>query len=161
MPWPGCSAVRDQTRETRVWFLLRARTSVAICPQSWLGCVGGSHSMCPFHINVSLSLSLSLPPTLSEQKNAKMSSGEDKKNLKKKRKENTAHDTTPISLCHGSTAQGHNDVATKTFGQHIPFRRPSPTSLPFRPLSLNSFCPLECPIVSYLFSLGLLPSQMS
>nr|KAF6492484.1 hypothetical protein HJG59_009676 [Molossus molossus] len=46
----------------------RARTSVAVCPPCWLGCMGGSHSVCPFHVDVSLSLFLSLPPTLSEQK---------------------------------------------------------------------------------------------
>nr|KAF6480891.1 hypothetical protein HJG59_010685 [Molossus molossus] len=33
-----------------------------------VGRAGGSHSMCPFHVDVSLSLSLSLVPTLSEQK---------------------------------------------------------------------------------------------
>nr|KAF6403634.1 hypothetical protein HJG59_010040 [Molossus molossus] len=61
------------------------------CPQPWLGHVGGSPTMCPFRIDISLSLCVSLSlslsrslffaltPTLSEQKMEKMSSGEDKK----------------------------------------------------------------------------------
>nr|KAF6460635.1 hypothetical protein HJG59_011538 [Molossus molossus] len=45
-----------------------------------VGRAGGSHSMCPFTSRfLCLSLFLSLPPTLPEQKNGKMSLGEDKK----------------------------------------------------------------------------------
>nr|KAF6460531.1 hypothetical protein HJG59_011445 [Molossus molossus] len=51
-----------------------------------VGRAGGSHSMCPFHIDVSLSLSLFLspPPTLPEQKMEKCPRVRIKKNKTKK-----------------------------------------------------------------------------
>nr|KAF6462195.1 hypothetical protein HJG59_011253 [Molossus molossus] len=71
-----------RSRETRVRFPLRARTSVAVCPRPWLDCAGVSHSMRPFHVDVSLSLSSSLSlPLCLNKKNGKMSSGEDKKKI--------------------------------------------------------------------------------
>nr|KAF6471658.1 hypothetical protein HJG59_011030 [Molossus molossus] len=68
--------------KSRVRFLLRACTSVAVCPQPRWGHEGDKHSMCLSHINVSLSLFLSLPLPLYLKINAKVFSGEDKKKRK-------------------------------------------------------------------------------
>nr|KAF6420661.1 hypothetical protein HJG59_009388 [Molossus molossus] len=59
-PWP-VSSISLRTRESRVRFLLRARTSIAVCPRPRLGLCERQ----PLHVSLSCqSFSLSLPPSL-------------------------------------------------------------------------------------------------